>query len=299
MSFAPATPAFKPMGALATQEYSFFDPNVGTMFWPLPASYGTFAMLSLQEFIQLPQEVGYVDSVKFTVDQAQGDSIFVYLYHDTLINVPVGRVHLVNVFVTAPEAYGVSAVAVKDITNGVEATAYFPHVQVPKNFHVGLSPNLSTGAITSSFAVLGDREAPRPFSELGSRSNFVGVTTTNYLAMVLDSVFTPNGETDAVLSNLYIRTFVSMTPGSVRSAATSNTTMLAYPNPASGSVRIQMPEGKHVRVTLVDLLGREVLVAEGNSDDLTINTSTLVNGVYHMVVTSGTESQTTSLVVSH
>ncbi|PQJ11848.1 hypothetical protein CJD36_008625 [Flavipsychrobacter stenotrophus] len=84
----------------------------------------------------------------------------------------------------------------------------------------------------------------------------------------------------------------------ITSLSELSNSLTLYPNPASNELNIQLTPatGDHVRITMIDLLGREVAVitdetAQANID-IHYNTSTLPRGLYLIRMQAGSETVT-------
>lgn len=103
------------------------------------------------------------------------------------------------------------------------------------------------------------------------------------------------------------------TPGHVETAAAeknaeppSEVSLRAvYPNPSAHAARVryELPDAGHVRLTVYDALGREVLVAAdgerpGGAHEAALDVGRLAPGVYHLRLSTGASIRTRSFVVS-
>ena len=77
----------------------------------------------------------------------------------------------------------------------------------------------------------------------------------------------------------------------------TNKEFLLTPNPASSTINVYLPRGfEKARLTVFDVLGKEIYNAEVNSLHSTINISKWNSGVYLVRVATDTESQTKRFV---
>jgi hypothetical protein len=79
----------------------------------------------------------------------------------------------------------------------------------------------------------------------------------------------------------------------------NNPGLSVYPNPAGNTLNIALSNGIHKSVQVMDLSGRVVVSDSSNEDKLTINLSTLANGIYYVKVQSGEGVNVVKIVKSN
>ncbi|MHB8392669.1 MAG: T9SS type A sorting domain-containing protein [Acidobacteriaceae bacterium] len=183
-------------------------------------------------------------------------------------------------------------------------TVRFPHVRVPKEFHVLVAPSFSSVNFPQ-FVLEGDSEATRVRTPENSRSGFFGVLSNRQsIVAVLDSTLLPSGDLAPLFSNLYITAYVSEDPAGavdetqdiglipaleapldgITSAAHSLRPVTVFPNPARTILRVAgIPAGGPATVELLDLLGRTALPAQ-KLENGRLDVSRLEPGRYEAVV---------------
>jgi hypothetical protein len=277
---------------LATQSadvpISYFDPALPTHSWTAPSEWNPIGIISFVQRFTLTSDSGFVDSARIVFDSISGDSIAVFLDPDTIIQTSLGYFHLdKTVFDNTVSSFGI-AVIYPALLNGLRTvTVAFPHVQVPKNFHIGLGPSSSATAFTASYSVRGDSEATRPRTTDNCRSSFVGedLTTGQSEAGVIDSNLTPAGDIRPLFSNLYITAYVLSSPANVATNAALSSSELVFPNPASDRLYVSMADGARINgLEIRDLLGHPALVSNG--DIRSLDVSHLLPGHYEAVINS-------------
>lgn len=256
-------------------------------------------MIGLSERVTLPADSGYVDSVSILFNGVF-DTVHVLLVSDTLIKTSADTFHFMNDHPAAP-IYA-SATLSPPFSGGPMMTAQFPHVRVPKEFHVLVAPSLHSPVFTH-FRVVGDSEAIRARTAENTRSSFVGILISNsrILTAVMDSTVIP-GDTAAIFSNFYITTYASEDPtgatnstrniglaaaleeplSAVHEIASQPQKVTIFPNPANASIHIES-HSPISRVVLLDLLGRTVLSQQLNGNG-TLDVSRLEPGRYEAVL---------------
>ncbi len=276
---------------------SYFDPLARTHDWPAASNWGEFVIIAYTERITLSSDSGYLDSVSFVFDQITGDSVAVVLDPDTVLQTPVGYYHLdATAFNTSLNPFGVEVIYPSTLNGATNVTVPFPHVQVPKNFHVTLVPSESSSGFTASYYLRGDSEQTLARTADNCHSTFIGINpnTGYYEAGVIDSDLAPAGDTIPIYSNLYITAFVSSSTSSVASDMAS-TAFSVFPNPASTFLQVHGAE-KGSCLKLLDLLGRSVLSVQIN-ENAKLDVSNLQPGRYEAVVNSGSKVLTAPIVI--
>ena len=285
--------------------YQYHDPATPQHPWIIESNWNALSLIliGLSERVTLPADSGYVDSVSI-VFNGIFDTVHVLLVSDTLYTSTAGTFHLMNAFDPSAPIYA-EAIASPPFSSGQILTVYFPHVRVPKEFHVLVAPSLYSMSVPK-FRIVGDSEASRPRTADSSRSGFLALSTSTnqFLVEVLDSTLTPADDGSPLFSNPYITTYASEDPtggtnetrnigltaaiekhlsGIARSAALPEEVGI-YPNPAAATVHFEAAEPIS-RVELLDLLGRTVLSQklEGNGS---LDVSRLAPGRYQAVITT-------------
>lgn len=239
---------------------SYFEPNAPTLSWIAPANWSPLIMTGFTERITLPTDSGFVDSVQIVFDSTGGDSIAVLLDPDTVILTPVGYDHLdEGIFNLSASPYATAFIHPAALNGSHNATVVFPHVAVPKNFHVGLVPHLTSTTVFSFFYLRGDTETTRVRTVDNCHSTFIAFNPSlnQYESGVVDGNLTPAGYTSPLYSNFYISAFVSTSASSV-SAENNSPSISLYPNPATTFIQFQ-GLGNGTNVELLDVLGHIVL----------------------------------------
>ncbi len=290
---APAPSA--PFSTLSSDEaISYFDPSTPTHGWLIPLTWANSELMGITERITLPTDSGYVDSVRIVFNAISGDSVSVALDPDSVVLqiYPIGlHEHLdATVFNPALNAFGHAVIYPPQLRSDT-VTVPFPHVMVPKNFHVVLAPS-----ITSSFAIRGDSEATRARTLDNCHSTIIALNGNQTISNVIDSNLTPVGYTAPAFSNLYITAYVSSAPSSV-AATNASSTISIFPNPVSSSLRIQ--DGEAIsRVDLFDLLGRTVLSQKLDGSG-TLDVSGLEPGRYEAIIHTARGISTAPVLIRH
>jgi len=294
---------------------TYFDESTRTHAWPLIANYGTIAMAGVSERFTMPSDANYIDSVLIGFDEID-DNVVVLLAPDTVYPTPNGDFHLLNFFDENAPVYSGGRIRQPALVGPSRVMLRFPHVQVPKEFHVLVSSDLTAPHAMTIF-VTGDSEATRERTTENSRSGFYGalIATQQTVAAILDGTFTPIGATDPLYSNLDITVFSSTDPTGAQTdpmarglASVLSTGLVAavatpseiredsylYPNPCSNSVTVAKEDVESVE--LYDVLGRNVLTHNGEG---AIDVKALANGRYLAVLHTGSQTVTRSLIVRH
>lgn len=299
---AAASQAHAPTSPLSTTDIHYFDPALPTFDWIGGANYGGIVSLMLGERITLPTtDIGYVDSVSVVIDSLQSDSVAVLLMPDTLFETSGGAYHLIDIF-SGNSEYAAVQLYRQQLNLGGETVVHFDHVQVPKEFFVVVVTDvqLNAGVVYATW-VRGDLEATRTRTAENTRSAMVGLYNGQFYSLVLDSAFTPPGQTQVAFSNLYARAFVSNEDRGVSTGSSSASAITISPNPATSTITVSNIEGTGNTSTIevYDLLGRTVLskVVMGNTAKLDVRE--IPNGTYRMVVRNGDAVHSTTLVVAH
>ena len=124
-----------------------------------------------------------------------------------------------------------------------------------------------------------------------------GATTT--VIVVSPSVttnYTVNGLGTNGCTN--IATITQLVSGCV-GIQTNNSQQLAisiYPNPSNGEFTVELANGLSKAINVTDITGRIVLTTTSVLDNVTINISTLVNGIYFIKVISNNKAEVIKIV---
>jgi len=292
--------------------YKYYDPAALQHSWTVQSNFGPFVMIGLSERVTLPADSGYVDSVSILFNGVF-DTVHVLLVSDTIVSTAADTFHFMNEHPAAP-IYA-SAIVSPPFSGDPMMTVPFPHVRVPKEFHILVAPSLYS-KVSPHFVLVGDSEATRTRTAENSRSGFVKIVILNNQihSAVLDSILIP-GDTSVIFSNLYITTYASEDPmgatnetrniglvaalleplSSATEIAAQAESVTIFPNPARASIHI-LSQAPNSRVELLDLLGRTVLsqTLDGNS---TIDVSRLEPGRYEAVVHSANGVTSAPIVI--
>jgi hypothetical protein len=256
--------ALLPMPESADIPLSYYDPSLATHPWLAASNWGIIDIIAFTERITLPSDSGFLDSVRIVFDAIAGDSVSVGLDPDTVIATPVGIYHL-DATVFSPTSNDFATAVIypsKSGSSDTTVTVAFPHVPVPRNFHIVLVPSSSSVAFTSSYSVRGDSEVTHLRTTDNCHSTFIGInpSTDQSESGVIDSNLTPAGFTSPIYSELYITAFVSSQSSGVSGSSAARSISI-FPDPASTFINIQGIDGPST-VELLDLLGRPVLSAQ-------------------------------------
>jgi hypothetical protein len=294
---------------------TYFDASTPTHAWPLVANYGTIAMAGVSERFTMPADANYIDSVLIGFDEID-DNVVVLLAPDTLYPTSGGDFHLLNFFDENAPVYSGGRISPPALVGRSRRMLRFPHVQVPKEFHVLVSSDLTAPHAMTIF-VTGDSEATRERTAENSRSGFYGalIATQQTVAAILDGTFIPVGQSEPLYSNLDITVFSSTDPtgaqtepmarglagvlsgglvSSVSGLGDTSEDSYLYPNPCSNSVTVTK-EGVE-SVELYDVLGRNVMSHSGPEP---LDVKRLPNGRYLAVLHTGWRAVTQNLVIEH
>ncbi len=290
---------------VAALPYSYYDGSLSTFNWTVGAFYNPYIMAALGERISLPGSNGVVDSVRITFGSViTPDSILVSLFPDTLFQTSDGRFfHLINIFDPNIQPYAQVYVKKTDIVSGGPTSIAFDHVAVPKDFFV-----LCFGALNAAqstflpYEVLGDKEATRTLTTDNSHSGFVAVVIPSQqtVASLLDSVFTANGETEPMFSNLLVTAYVEAGSDGVQPVGYhSNTSLKSFPNPATDNITFVTENGITTgSLSLYDVSGRSVW--SGSIDGVRqLDVTQLPSGIYRVVYHSGELSVVKTVSIVH
>lgn len=145
---------------------------------------------------------------------------------------------------------------------------------------------------------------------------------TQHFSFSTGNTFIPNQSIEVVLG---VRVFVTNRPSLALDAGTNNilntnidwlhpdgygvsvdaieaADLNVYPNPASDVLNINVPfvdAKSNVKVTITDMTGKEVKSASfTTSEDLSMNTESLENGIYIMTVNSGTKVYSSKVTIA-
>ena len=298
-------------------EYRYYDPGTPQHSWPVESNWGSFVMFGLSERVTLPADSGYVDSVSILFNQVS-DTVHVLLVSDTLFTTSVGPFHLMNDNDPLAPIYASAVIAPPFPAGPTTLTVPFPHVFVPKEFHVLIAPSAYSSDYPQ-FSIIGDSEGIRARTPEISRSGFFAIGTNNLVFVsVLDSMLIPNGDAAPLFSNLYVTTYASEDAMNAvnetrdigliaalqqpLSGVTNNNGerlahVIIFPNPASNALQIQSVAAIS-RVDLLDILGRIVLSQKWNGIGM-LDVSGLEPGRYEAIVHTARGISTTPVLIRH
>jgi hypothetical protein len=294
---------------------TYFDPTARTHVWPLIANYGSLIMAGLSERFTMSSDVAYIDSVMIGFD-AIDDTVVVLLAPDSIFSTPEGDFHLINIVDPNAPVYWGTRIAPPALRGPSRKMLRFPHVQVPKDFHVLISSNLVSPSALM-IGVTGDSENVRARSTEGSRSGFYYVLTADqhFYTAILDSNFYSLHNAEPLYSNLDVTVFSSTDPANattepiayglldllatglesgVPASESAHDDSYLYPNPCSNLVTVTK-EGVE-SIELYDVLGRNVMSHNGPGS---IEVKELPNGRYLAVLHNGGQTITQNLIVHH
>jgi hypothetical protein len=104
----------------------------------------------------------------------------------------------------------------------------------------------------------------------------------------------PNQGNSVLLDDINFGKFALSVP-----AYESDLDLALVPNPAQNKVQLKgLEKYANARVSIVDITGRLLLQQILDSQNTTINTETLVNGVYNVVVLSKNKSWSKKLIIN-
>ena len=261
---------------------NYFDSTLPSYSWKVLANWGVFYMIALSERMTLPSDAAYVDSVRIAFDALTGDSLTVALYPDTLYQ----GFHLIKNFLVPNAAYAVATIYPSPSGGDTTVTVAFPHVLVPKEFHVAIIPiNTAPFAVTAAFLLHSDSESTIPRTAENARACYAALFANGAVQVgSLDSIFIPTGYSAALYSNLEITSYVQSASEAVPVTDRSTMALGIYPNPASNTLSFNYsPDLGVSSLELLDLLGRIVLSSK-ISDNQPIDVSHLVAGRYQAIL---------------
>lgn len=303
-SIAPAKGHYKnlnilPSSALEQVTLKYFDQSLPTLSWLGEGQYGPYLLYWAGERMTLPSQSGFLDSVSIQLDSVSTDSLFVFIAEDTLYDVGGGQLfRLINIF--RDETIIASAnIYPEQVSRNAPVMVRFPHIPVPKEFFVVISPSVNqNGQPTNFFLIRGDSKPPRERTTEGSRSAgvFVDLQSGGLISAILDGTFIPNGQTEAAFSDFYITAFVDASPTSVEGPTIETSQIRVFPNPASRHIEVSTPfsEGD---LQMYDMLGRIVSTTRIDNATTHVDLGEIPNGTYWLVVRSGNTFSKTSISV--
>lgn len=151
----------------------------------------------------------------------------------------------------------------------------------------------NAGAITVSasgnkYQWLDCNNSNMPTSAVDTNQNYSPTTNGSYACVVTTS----NGCIDTTACFSYNSVGVN--------SNSSELTWSVYPNPASGSVFVNLPEGiKTTTVKIIDAQGKLVMETTINQSTFKIDVSELTNGIYQMALISGNKNSTKAIVINN
>lgn len=103
---------------------------------------------------------------------------------------------------------------------------------------------------------------------------------------------------EAIVTNTTLTTIV--TPMSVQDLSSGELSAKVYPNPANGSLHVELSEQATFKADLYDMLGRVVRSAPGTSGSLSLKTENLPAGIYLLKLTSdGNRTMSARVLIQH
>jgi hypothetical protein len=282
-------PSSAPTSALGnTKAFSYFDTKLPYLDWYGHGLYSPYITLFLGERITLSTSTGFVDSVTVQIDSINQDSVFVDLLPDTIRSFTSASVplHVLNIYNTSAPRYGRAAIQASQVHGPSTITVYYPHVPVPKEFIVTLSPTISATQFTNYFFLRGDIEPVVPLNTVDDRAVWLGQvqSTGQTINYIMDSVF--NDGTKWLYTNFYITAYVEEVADAVSLGQATNTALQVYPNPSTSSVTVTLPTSDpSARLVVLDQLGRTVADLTASirqAKQIKLETARLPAGVYHL-----------------
>ncbi|HWF44639.1 MAG TPA: T9SS type A sorting domain-containing protein [Candidatus Kapabacteria bacterium] len=285
--------------ASAETDISYFDANVAPRMWVAPFSITGAGIVSLGERITLPAASGFLDSVTIVLDTITADSVSVEIMHDTLYTTGAGDFHLINIFDQTIVDYADGWIYASQVHGRTAVTLTFPHVEVPQNFEVVISPNFDdqTFQFTNAYGLAADTEAVRPRTTDNTHSVFAALLSSGgSYSGIFDSTFlSPDG--GAAFANFYITAHVQLSNSSVATQNGPANTLSIFPNPAASELNLNLPAGMEASsFEIRDLLGRVVL-REQDPNLHTIDVSHLGPGRYEAILTTPNGIETEPIIV--
>jgi hypothetical protein len=275
---------------------AYFDPTTPTHAWPLPANWGSLIMIAVTERISLASDNGFVDSVRIGFDLLQGDSVTVLLDPDSVLQTPVGIFHLDETVFNSVPSFAIATFRVPALQGPTRITVPFPHVAVPKNFHVVIIPYTPAGQQSAIAYVTGDSEAVRARTIENAHSTYIGSAGGQGASGVIDSNLTPAGDQGPLYSNLDITAYVEEGGAAAHQPTSAHPEITISPNPASATLRISKVEGP-ATIDLVDVLGRTVCSSR-LSNNGSVNVAAVPSGRYTAFIHSQTGVQAHSVLIA-
>lgn len=99
---------------------------------------------------------------------------------------------------------------------------------------------------------------------------------------------------DPVITNTTLNTIVI--PTSIENVALGNDVASVYPNPANNTLNVKMEATKSFTVRMVDMLGRIAMTQNTENGEMSINTSSITNGLYILSISDKEGNQTNKKV---
>ncbi len=274
---------------------TYFDNSLSTINFGV-GTVGQYTIYALGERMTLPAASGFVDSLTLTLSAAAGDSVVVALFPDTLY---ANAFHLINIIDPNALPYAAGWVPAAAVSGATTVTLHFPHVPVPKEFFVVVSANVHTTlhTITSTFNEVGDRKPLRARSKANSRSAFLAFVGASPTTSLFDSTFL-DGSSQPIISDFYVTTYVSTGKGSVAIGSGVENGMSVFPNPASSTLSVSVPEGTEAgRVELRDMLGKLALQSSTSAHE-PLNVSQLAPGRYEAILRTPLGTRSAPVVIA-
>lgn len=116
-----------------------------------------------------------------------------------------------------------------------------------------------------------------------------------FVSTMVSNEFSPNGDPESVL--LVDDINVEYTTVGLNDVASKNVSV--YPNPASNRLTIQWPSLSQKQVEIVDAFGKIALATSTNGNTITLDTSSLSNGVYTIRTRDEYSTSTQLVVIQH
>jgi hypothetical protein len=284
--------------------YSYFDSSLPTFSWTGNGKYSKYLFLALGERITMDGDSAFVDSVKVLLDRISTDSVELTLFLDTLYNVGNGRFfHLIDAFSTTAAPYAFAPIQSSEVKGPTWITVKFPHVKVPKNFFVMLSPSNNGKQFTNFYIWQTDREPARTLTADNTRSATVAsdTSTGQLLSIILDGQFLATDNGMPLYTNFYTIVYASQVPAAVRTANLAALGLSIYPNPAQSGSRIAVTgAGPAASLIVSDLLGRTQFSAFGRElavGSVQIPVSGMAAGAYQVELVDGNSRLVRPLIV--
>ena len=181
---------------------------------------------------------------------------------------------------------------------------YYDTITSPGNCDSIVTLNLTinssnAGTISQSFGVLTASGSGTNYQWLdcgNGNSIITSATSQSYLPTANGSyaceITTSNGCKDTTACFSYSSTSIK--------TISNELTWSAYPNPATGSVFINLPEvNKSARLKIIDTQGKLVKEVSINESTVKVDVSELSNGMYQMILISDDKSSSRSIVINN